>query len=209
MCRFLVLRGDEPFDPAPLLSSFRERCHESPEFQGHGWGMACRTSEGWNRYRSLTPIWEDAPSLPEEVDFLVVHARSAFRNEGIEVENNMPFYRDRWSYVFNGELRGVRVQAPGRTGAEKIFHLILERESESVEQALVATDRLLRSRSRYVRGMNVALTDGEAIYAHCRFSEQPDYFTLHWRSGELTGVCSVPLDGAFQPMENGETRVLR
>lgn len=208
MCRFLVLRGERPFDPSPLLSRFRERCRVSPEYQGHGWGIAFRTSGELARYRSLTPIWDDDPPLPPEVDLLVVHARSAFRNEGIELENNMPFYRGAWSFVFNGELRGVRVQAPGRTGAEKIFHLTLERARDSVEAALVATDRYLRARSRYVRAMNVALTDGEAIYAHCRFSERPDYFTLHWRAGELSGVCSEPLDPEFRPMANGETRVL-
>jgi len=207
MCRFLVLRSADGFDPSPVVDSFRERCRTSPEFQGHGFGMAMRASGGWERYRSLTPIWEDSRTLPRRVDVLVVHARSAFRNEGIDVENNMPFYRGDLSFVFNGELRGVRLKATGRIGAEKIFHVILE-QGYALSEALVATDRLVRSRSRYVRAMNVALTDGAAIYAHCRFAERPDYFTLHYRSGDLSGVCSEPLDEGFRPMTNGETRVL-
>jgi glutamine amidotransferase len=138
----------------------------------------------------------------------MVHARSAFRNEGIDAENNMPFYRGDVSFVFNGELRGVRLRAPGRIGAEKLFHLILERDRGDFTRALVETDRLVRSRSRYVRAMNVAIADGAAIYAHCRFAERPDYFTLHYRTGELSGVSSEPLDEGFRPMENGETRVL-
>jgi hypothetical protein len=56
--------------------------------------------------------------------------------------------------------------------------------------------------------MNVALTDGTAVYAHCRFAERPDYVTLHYRSGNLSGVSSEPLDESFRPMANGETRVL-
>ncbi len=167
-----------------------------------------RASGRWERYKSLTPVWEDSPPLPRKVDVLVVHARSAFRNEGIDVENNMPFYRGDVSFVFNGELRGVRLRAPGRIGAEKIFHLILERGRNDFAEALATTDRLVHSRSRYVRAMNVALTDGSVIYAHCRFAESPDYFTLHYRTGHLTGVSSEPLDESFRPMANGETRVL-
>jgi len=169
--------------------------------------MAMRAAGRWERYKSLTPIWEDSPPLPREVDVLVVHARSAFRNEGIDVENNMPFYRGDVSFVFNGEIRGVRLKATGRIGAEKIFNVILE-QGYALSEALAATDRLVHSRSRYVRAMNVALTDGSAIYAHCRFAERPDYFTLHYRTGDLIGVSSEPLDESFRPMSNGETRVL-
>jgi glutamine amidotransferase len=208
MCRFLVLRGEKGFDPAPVLEAFRERCRKSPEYQGHGWGMAHRVAGRVARYRSLTPIWEDSPSLPQRVDLLVVHARSAFRNEGIEERNNMPFYRGDWTYVFNGELQGVRVRASGRIGAEKVFHLILQQGEAEPEKAIAATDRLLRDRSRYVRAMNVALTDGRNIYAHCRFGERSEYFTLHYREGELAGVCSEPLDDSFRPMRDGETRIV-
>jgi len=207
MCRFLVLRSAEGFNPSPMVDTFRERCRRSAEFQGHGYGLALLASGRWERYRSLTPIWEDSPPLPGKAEVLVVHARSAFRNEGIDVLNNMPFYREDLSFVFNGELRGVRLKATGRIGAEKIFHVILE-QGPDLSEALAATDRLVRSRSRYVRAMNVALTDGSAIYAHCRFAERPDYFTLHYRTGELSGVSSEPLDESFRPMANGETRVL-
>ena len=207
MCRFLVVRSAEGFDPSPMVDTFRERCRRSAEFQGHGYGLALLASGRWERYRSLTPIWEDSPPLPGKAEVLVVHARSAFRNEGIDVLNNMPFYREDLCFVFNGELRGVRLKATGRIGAEKIFHVILE-QGPDLSEALAATDRLVRSRSRYVRAMNVALTDGSAIYAHCRFAERPDYFTLHYRTGELSGVSSEPLDESFRPMANGETRVL-
>jgi glutamine amidotransferase len=207
MCRFLVLRSAEGFNPSPMVDTFRERCRRSAEFQGHGYGLALLASGRWERYRSLTPIWEDSPPLPGKAEVLVVHARSAFRNEGIDVLNNMPFYREDLCFVFNGELRGVRLKATGRIGAEKIFHVILE-QGPDLSEALAATDRLVRSRSRYVRAMNVALTDGSAIYAHCRFAERPDYFTLHYRTGELSGVSSEPLDESFRPMANGETRVL-
>jgi predicted glutamine amidotransferase len=211
MCRFLMLRRESGFDPRPALETFRDRCRRSVEFQGHGFGLAFRARGEWSRYRSLTPIWEDALDaleLPRSVDFLIVHARSAFRNEGIAVENNMPFYRGDTSFVFNGELRGVRLRVPGRIGAERVFELVLTRERGDLSQALVSADGLLHRRSRYVRALNMALTDGRKIFAHCRFNESPDYFTLYTVQSDVTGVSSEPLDESFRPMRNGETRVL-
>lgn len=206
-----MMRGEQPFAAGPVLESFRQRCRDSREYQGHGWGATWRSSGTWSRYRSLTPIWDDDPELPSDVDFLVVHARSAFRDEGIEIENNMPFYRGERAFVFNGELRGVRLRIPGRIGAEKIFHLINERDERDtgdLDAAVAAADSLLVSKSEHVRAMNLALTDGDRIYASCRFTESPDYFTLHYREGRLAAVCSERLDESFEPMASGERRVL-
>src|SRR5690606_23887541 len=91
MCRFLVLRAREPFDAAPWVAPFAARCRASKEYQGHGWGVSWWTGDGWGRHRSLTPIWEDVPATLPRADLVIVHARSAFRNEGIMVDNNMPF----------------------------------------------------------------------------------------------------------------------
>ena len=206
-----MMRGEQPFAATPVFESFRERCRDSREYQGHGWGAAWRSSGAWSRYRSLTPIWDDDPELPSEVDFLVVHARSAFRDEGITIENNMPFYRGERVFVFNGELRGVRLRVPGRIGAEKIFNLINERDGRDagdLDSAVAAADSLLVSKSERVRAMNLALTDGDRIYASCRFTESPDYFTLHYREGALAAVCSERLDKSFVPMASGERRVI-
>ena len=203
-----MMRGEQPFAAMPVFESFRERCRDSREYQGHGWGAAWRSSGGWLRYRSLTPIWDDDLELPSEVDFLVVHARSAFRDEGIDIENNMPFYNGERAFVFNGELRGVRLRVPGRTGAEKIFRLIEDRDAGDLDAAVAAADSLLVSKSERVRAMNLALTDGDRIYASCRFTESPDYFTLHYREGALAAVCSERLDESFEPMASGERRVL-
>lgn len=208
MCRFLMLRGEHAFAPKEWLQEFRARCETSPEYQGHGWGASWRSEGSWSRYRSLTPIWQDEPALPDRVDFLVLHARSAFRDEGIAVENNMPFYRDERIFVFNGELHGVRLRVPGRIGAEKVLTLLEEQDEGDLGAAVEATDALLRAKSRRVRALNFAVTDGHAIHASCRYTESRDYFTLHFREGELAGVCSEPLDDRFAPMANGERRTI-
>ncbi len=55
---------------------------------------------------------------------LIVHARSAFQDKDIVVENNMPFYDDKYIFIFNGELNGVKIKSDGRIGAEKILILL-------------------------------------------------------------------------------------
>ncbi len=211
MCRFLMMRADTAFETADVLATFRGKCRESVEYQGHGWGAAWRAAGTWSRHKSLTPIWEDRFEIPKEVDFLIVHARSAFKDTGITIENNMPFYHDERAFVFNGELRGVRLRVPGRIGAEKVFHLIeraANQDDGDLSQALAATEELLLSKSDYVRALNVAVADGDRIYARCRFNESPDYFTLHYRDDAIRSVCSVPLDASYQAMQNGQTVTL-
>lgn len=203
-----MMRGQTAFEVRPVLDAFREACRDSREYQGHGWGATWRSDGTWERYRSLTPIWDDEVELPKEVDFLVVHARSAFRDEGIAIDNNMPFYRGDRVFVFNGELQGVRLRVPGRIGAEKVFHLIQDRDEGDLSAAVAAADSLLVSKSARVRALNVAVTDGERIYASCRYTESPEYFTLHFREGEIAAVCSEPLDASYAPMASGERRVI-
>ena len=124
MCRILALGANEPFDCNPWISAFAERCHESKEYQGHGWGVAWRTEDGWAHARSLIPIWEDERVTVPLSDLVLVHARSAFQNEGIEVQNNMPFVKEKLAFAFNGELHGVRLNVPGETGAARLCHLL-------------------------------------------------------------------------------------
>ena len=206
-----MMRSDAPFETAEVLATFRRKCRESVEYQGHGWGAAWRAAGIWSRHKSLTPIWDDRFQIPNDVGFLIVHARSAFKDTGIAIENNMPFYRDERAFVFNGELRGVRLRVPGRIGAEKVFHLIdraANHHDGDLSRAIAATERLLFSKSDYVRALNVAVADHDRIYARCRFSESPDYFTLHYRNDAVRAVCSEPLDENYQPMQNGQTVTL-
>ena len=113
MCRFLMMRADTAFETADVLATFRGKCRESVEYQGHGWGAAWRAAGTWSRHKSLTPIWEDRFEIPKEVDFLIVHARSAFKDTGITIENNMPFYHDERAFVFNGEAPRRPASRPG------------------------------------------------------------------------------------------------
>lgn len=221
MCRILALRSTSPLDALPLLRAFAERCRASKEYQGDGWGVAWRDSGRWQSWRTVAPIWEtDLATLPSARLFLV-HARSAFRNEGVVVGNNMPFTGGGLAFAFNGELRGVRLQAPGDTGAWRLFHLFrrfTDAAGGDGGQALRRLDEVVTARTDYVRALNVVASDGERVWVNSRFGEDPGYFTL-WHAtlrrprGSVSIVASEPLaldpelgeEPAWHPIPNGST----
>ncbi len=84
----------------------------------------------------------------------------------------------------------------------------MNHDDGDLSRALATTEALLISKSDYVRALNVAVADGNRIYARCRFNESPDYFTLHYRDDAVRAVCSEPLDATYRPMQNGQTVTL-
>ena len=118
MCRILYARADSEFAIADMLGPFAELSRNSSEYQGHGWGCAWSEDGGWRQYHDIRPVWEDDLAQFGDTSLLLVHARSAFRDEGIVVDNNMPFSDGESIFIFNGELRGVRIKSDGRIGAE-------------------------------------------------------------------------------------------
>jgi predicted glutamine amidotransferase len=210
MCRLLAVKDRQPFAIAPLLDAFAAMARSSPEYQGDGWGCAWRDGTGWRVYHSLAPVWDDDLRGFGETSVLVAHARSAFRNEGIVVENNMPFAAGGLIFAFNGELHGVRIRETGRIGAEKVFNTIRRLTNGDLRAGLSRAAAVIRARSRYVRAMNVVLCDGERIVAHSSFAERPEYFTVHVaaRDGRVA-LCSERLPGedGWRPMDNGATEV--
>jgi glutamine amidotransferase len=215
MCRILLVRADARFDPRPHLRAVARIARDSREYQGHGWGCAWRGGDGWHLYHHIQPIWEDpacdgGDTVPATTA-LLVHARSAFRDEGIAVENNMPFADAQRVFIFNGELRGVRIKEQGRIGAEKIFNYIKRFDDGDLAEAVRRGTRVIHRRSRYVRAMNIVMANAREAVASCHFGEDPDYFTLRFTQRDgLDIVCSEPYPGetGWRDMNNGETRAL-
>lgn len=208
MCRILYARADEPFPIADLLRPFAELARGSREYQGHGWGCAWREAGGWRQYHDIRPIWEDDPQPFGSTGLLLVHARSAFRDEGIQVENNMPFSDGRSMFIFNGELRGVRVKSEGRIGAEKIYNYIRRFDRGDLCAAAARAAGIIHKRSAYVRAMNFILSDGEQSCLSTSFGEDPDYFRMHEKhQAGLHLVCSEPFpaEPGWTPIANHTT----
>ena len=208
MCRILYAHAETPFDIGGLLAPFAELSQNSREFQGHGWGCAWRENGAWQQYHDIRPIWEDELNQFGETDLLLVHARSAFRDEGIVVENNMPFSDGESMFIFNGELRGVRIKSEGRIGAEKIYNYIRRFDKGDKFDATQRAVDIINKRSAYVRAMNLILSDGEQSVLSTGFSEDPEYFQVHEkRCDGLHLICSDPFPGQtdWQTIENHTT----
>ena len=190
----------------PQLEAFAALCKQSREFQGHGWGCAWRDGDGWQFHHDIRPIWEDDVSLVPDNQLLLVHARSAFRDEGICVENNMPFHNEDNVFIFNGELQGVRIKEQGRIGAEKIFNYLLRFDHGDIGEAVQRGVEVITRRTRYVRAMNILLAAGEDVMVASQYGEDPAYFQMHYtRRPGLQLICSQPLSGEtdWQPIANG------
>ncbi len=208
MCRLLFARSENDFSLSSLLEPFALVAQTSPEYQGHGWGCSWREGDEWRHYHSIQPIWEDDLSQFDSTSLLLVHARSAFRDEGIIIENNMPFSDGESVFVFNGELRGVRINSEGRIGAEKIYNYIRRFDRGDKLAALDKGTGIIARRSAYVRAMNIILCDGKQAWLSTRYNENPGYFQMHGKQhGELKLVCSQPFENEhdWTSIENNTT----
>ena len=176
------------------LAAFTTIARGSREYQGHGWGCAWLEGGRWRLYRNIAPVWEDRWRPPGSTKLLLAHARSAFRDEGIRVENNMPFFDGERVFIFNGELHGVRIKERGRIGAEKVFNFVKRFDHGDFRLALERGIGAIEKRSRYVRAMNMIVADSSAqVHLATSFREDPEYFQMH--TAELDGariICSEP-----------------
>jgi predicted glutamine amidotransferase len=209
MCRLLIVRSQESFDPRGHLMRFASLCRNSKEFQGHGWGCAWKEEgRGWQIYRNLCPVWDDDYSRLPRTNLLVAHARSAFEDKDICVENNMPFTDGERIFIFNGELRGVKIREEGRIGAEKIFNFIRRFDSGDTLGALKKATGLIRNRTRHIRAMNIIMVKEHAIYLSTFFTGDEDYFTIRYKEGSELVVCSeaYPSEEGWQCVANGTVR---
>ncbi|UCD82053.1 MAG: hypothetical protein JSW26_11690, partial [Desulfobacterales bacterium] len=210
MCRLLTVRSQTPFAITPHLEKFADIARNSKEYQGHGWGCACRDASGrWKFYRNIKPVWEDDLTRFGASTLLVAHARSAFEDRDIVVGNNMPFSDGRTVYIFNGELRGVKIREEGRIGAEKIFNYIRRFDKGDTRQALEKATGIIKKRTRYIRGMNIIMIHEGGIFVSSFFNEDEDYFTMRYREGDELIICSqaYPCENNWRKIANNSVRV--
>lgn len=211
MCRLFAIRHPEKISMTSYLEQFARIAQQSQEFQGHGWGIAYHVDgREWAHYKNINPVWEDDMSRFPPTDMLIAHARSAFRDEGIVVENNMPFYDDDYIFIFNGELQGVRIREEGRIGAEKIFNFIKRfNRQDDLGAALQKGTEQIHKRTRYVRAMNIIMTDKERFYVSSSYAERPDYFQMVVKEDRSVIICSDPFpgDSGWHPIPNHSLNV--
>lgn len=208
MCRLLFIKSKSEFPIQDHLTIFSSICKNSKEYQGHGWGCSYLQNGEWVHYKDISPIWEDDISRFPSTNRLIVHARSAFQDKDIVVENNMPFYDDKHIFIFNGELRGVKIKSEGRIGAEKIFNFIKRFSTNNMSEALKKGVNIIMKRANYVRAMNIIISTKENVFVSSTYNEDPEYFRMHYRKNknELI-VCSekYPNELGWQRIDNNFT----
>ena len=177
------------------MESFARMCRQSKEYQGDGWGFSYRHLGSWVTHRQLSPIWDSQIPNCGYSDALLVHARSGFEQYEKKIAFNMPFGDENTQFLFNGELRGVRLKAEGITGAQKIFSLLKRLNQGNWQDALVRTVHIIEKQAKYVKAANILFAFRDEFWGTTLFSEDPDYFTL-WshHGGGIQVVCSEPLD---------------
>jgi glutamine amidotransferase len=191
------------------LEYFSGISKNSKEYQGHGWGCSYLVANEWENYKNISPIWEDDLRCFGKTTLLIAHARSAFRDQNISVENNMPFTGNSFRFIFNGEMHGVKIREKGKIGAEKLFNFILRFYNGDMAKALEKSLTIVEKRSRYIKAMNILIADKERTYVVSHFNEDPEYFTLNFRQSESELIlCSDPYPGQedWQVMENKTIR---
>lgn len=203
MCRLLFVESTTEFKIEDHLNIFAGICKNSKEFQGHGWGCSYLQNGNWEHYKNISPIWEDNLTQFPSSTRLIVHARSAFQDKDIRVENNMPFYDDENIFIFNGELHGVKIKAEGRIGAEKIFNFIKRFDNGDMNNALSKGVEIIIKRADYVKAMNIIIANKDQVFVSSNFNEEEEYFTMSYKKDDdQLIICSVPY-----PNENGWIKI--
>lgn len=205
MCRLLYVNTKKENYIEQFLHQFAIISKNSKEYQGHGWGFAFIQDGQWKYYKNIKPIWEDDLSQFGKSTRFIAHARSAFKDEGIVVENNMPFYDDKNIFVFNGELRGVKIKEEGRIGAEKIFNYLKRFDKGNFYDALKKGTEIIIKKTNYIRAMNIIVASENSTSLFSLFNEDEDYFKMWFKkTDDEIIICSQPFsfDSDWQPINN-------
>jgi glutamine amidotransferase len=212
MCRLLYIKSEKPFPISQHLQIFAAIAKDSKEYQGHGWGLAYLQNGRWQHYRNIKPIWEDNLKQFRRTTLLLAHARSAYQDRDIAVENNMPFFDQRYIFIFNGELHGVRIKTEGRIGAEKVFNFIRRLDQGDLTATIIKAVDIIEKRSNYIRAMNIIMADQENVYVSSLFNEDEEYFTMYYKkTGAGLIICSEKYPGGqdWIAIKNRSVKVFR
>jgi len=208
MCRFLLIKSKSPVKPEIFLHEFAKMAKKSRAFdgdwQGDGWGLSwLGKDERWYIYKSLKPIWTESKLFDRfsSGHIFVIHARSAsFIKDKHNIEYNQPFINQKFSFVFNGLLKGVKLSSkiPGEIGAQKIWYLLKEMlNKKTPKQALEEIKDLLLNNSKQVQALNIGLADKKDIYALCYYSKHAGYYQLRYYDNDIKIICSEKI-GNYQ-----------
>lgn len=216
-----MVKSQNPVKIESLLEEFAEACRKcrtpDGDWQGDGWGISYLSKENrWVVKKSINPIWEEEnifKSIPES-RFFLVHARSSsFGNQREFIEYNQPFVSERYSFVFNGFIKGVSLpfKVKGEIGSQKIWNLLLEfLKKETPRKSLLLLKNYILKNSKTVQALNIGLCDRSNLYALCYFESNPDYYSLFYFKDLSTFIISSEkiYGYDFTNLSSGELAIL-
>lgn len=213
MCRFMIIRAARPFIPKRYLLAFADIAKNSQsldgDWQGDGWGVCWMEQGRWEQKKSLNPVWADKTHffrIPE-TRVLCVHARSAsFPGYKGDLDFNQPFVNDRYAFMFNGLIQGVRYPVPvdGDIGSQKVWSILQTLlQKMHPKEALSALAAELDANARHIQALNVGLSDANRIYAFSRYASNKEYYNLRYSvSNGIKILSSEPIRGfQFYPIQ--------
>ena len=100
----------------------------------------------------------------------------------------------------------MRIQSQGRIGAEKIYNYIRRFDKGDLCAATRRAVDIINRRSKYVRALNLILSDGKQSCLSTTYNEDPEYFQMYRKQADgMEWVCSQPFpgEGDWQRIANG------
>lgn len=213
MCRLLVVSSKKDFEISPFVKEFAQLSKNSltpdGDRQKDGWGLMTTK----NIYKSIMPIWEDDLHLYDWGNdrLLILHTRSASNNKN-NIEFNQPFIKDGLVFVFNGLLKGVKINIDGKIGSEKLFNLITKFYQENTNNYLENFYQLILNKTELIVGMNIVIVDLNLNKIHILsvYTQNENYFALNFfQDQEKTIICSEPiLNFNFKKLTSGTLKTI-
>ena len=250
MCRLFGMLSAKSCEPSGFLfederSLLRQSNADPERLHAEGWGIAYLGDE-MKVMKSAGAVFNEVGLFRDAVRnidsrLILAHLRWASNPRGLDssemlgVVNVQPYQTPGLAFIHNGtvnfpdsvDLGKYRGEVKGRNDSENLFWLLVRHleEQGDVDRALIAVERSLFESAPEGKdpftGINMIFTDGQVLYAYCRYliqdttalcSKERGYYTMCYLSGaDSIVVMSEPSDddAGWRDMGNGELLTAR
>ena len=122
-----------------------------------------------------------------------------------ETTGPLPFGDPEKTSIHNEEP----LKEEGKIGAEKIFNFIKRFNEGNMLEALKKGINIIKNRTKYIRAMNIIISDKGKVYVVSIFNEDSEYFTMHCKKDNKLIICSekYPNEEGWEKIENNTMKV--
>jgi len=219
VCRLLGVATREPRSPRETLIDAPRSLHavslrgaKAPHRDGIGW--AWRDAQGrmrLHRWGAQALAGHDLlpGDPPPPTSLLLAHARKGSPGYASlrGAVHAQPLAHDGLILAHNGTVHDVDALGEGGgTDSQVLLRWLARAWSPRTHDRLVQALAELLALVRDFTALNLLLTEGTTLWALCLYTQDPDYYTLHWRQGDgEVVVASQPVDDqpGWAPLATG------